>query len=318
MAPFAGVAVHSAHQEPSYSSCKASSLHSSSSCATDAYVEQQRSMLKAQLKSLLTQHDGSTKHPEVEHCIAELAELNPCHGESVLDSPHFLGHYTALTSPNFPGRLQDTKEQEHVVQYTLGRLSFNIFQPNKLVCTLRSVRNPVHVSTNEDIKARHPGITVYTYPLILDITIHTPDGDLDACLQNEAYCFENGNDETPNRLSVLFSGGTLLPTEQVTKDDAKLALWKETFEGAYHKAETERSMAGQMLQFLMNAMMGLTLPTDATTMNEEEARMEHSFHFEMKRSPAGYLDVLYLDEDLRITRGNRGTLVVVERSNNSM
>ena len=38
-----------------------------------------------------------------------------------------------------------------------------------------------------------------------------------------------------------------------------------------------------------------------------------SVSFEMKRCPHGYIDVLYLDEDLRITRGNRGTIVIVER-----
>ncbi|EAW34960.1 PAP/fibrillin family protein [Lyngbya sp. PCC 8106] len=33
----------------------------------------------------------------------------------------------------------------------------------------------------------------------------------------------------------------------------------------------------------------------------------------MKKSPKGSLEVLDLDEELRITRGNRGTITVCER-----
>ena len=36
--------------------------------------------------------------------------------------------------------------------------------------------------------------------------------------------------------------------------------------------------------------------------------------FTMKRSPKGRLEVLYLDEELRITRGERGTILACERS----
>jgi len=35
--------------------------------------------------------------------------------------------------------------------------------------------------------------------------------------------------------------------------------------------------------------------------------------FKMQRSPKGKLELLYLDEELRITRGERGTVLVCER-----
>ncbi|MEQ8957811.1 MAG: PAP/fibrillin family protein [Coleofasciculus sp. C2-GNP5-27] len=35
----------------------------------------------------------------------------------------------------------------------------------------------------------------------------------------------------------------------------------------------------------------------------------------MKRSPKGKLELLYLDEELRITRGEKGTVLVCERQN---
>ncbi len=37
--------------------------------------------------------------------------------------------------------------------------------------------------------------------------------------------------------------------------------------------------------------------------------------FKMKRSPKGKLELLYLDEELRITRGEKGTVLVCERQN---
>lgn len=35
--------------------------------------------------------------------------------------------------------------------------------------------------------------------------------------------------------------------------------------------------------------------------------------FQMRRSPKGKLAILYLDEELRITRGEKGTVLVCER-----
>lgn len=35
--------------------------------------------------------------------------------------------------------------------------------------------------------------------------------------------------------------------------------------------------------------------------------------YEMTRSPKGWLDILYLDEEMRVTRGNRGSVTVVTR-----
>jgi hypothetical protein len=263
-------------------------------------VPTERRDLKARLKSLLTQHNGCTKHTDVVQAIEELSALNPT--DDAAKSALFVGVFHALTSPNFPGRIGPNKGQEDLVQYTLGRLSFNIFQPQKLVCTLRNVRNPV--SLNPPVEGE--GRKVWSYPLILDITIHSPLGELPAILQNEATCYEHA--EQKGRIMVSFSGGTLMPAEEVARNPSKLMTWAQVFEGAYKKADEERSYIGQIFQYMIKLLLGLTLPTD-------DSLLKDSFHFDLKRSPVGFLDVLYLDDDLRITKGNRGTLVVVERAN---
>jgi hypothetical protein len=188
-------------------------------------IQTERRELKARLKSLLAQHNGCTKHPEVVRVIEELSALNPT--DNAAKSALFLGLFNALTSPNFPGRISPNKGQEYLVQYTLGRLSFNIFQPQNLVCTLRNVRNPVNLSP--PVEGNHSK-KVWSYPLILDITIHSPLGDLPAILQNEATCYEHA--EQKGRLMVSFSGGTLMPGEELARDPSKLMMWAQTFEGA--------------------------------------------------------------------------------------
>jgi hypothetical protein len=259
----------------------------------------ERDQLKTKLKSLLAKHGGSTKHPDIISTIKDLGALNPV-GHKALQSPMFCGTFVALTSPNFPGRHKSVAGEQDIVQYTLGRLSFNIFQPRNLLCTLRNVRNPVIAQATAEKEDRD----TFSYSFILDITIHTPEGDLPAVLVNEGYCYENK--EIDNRLMVTFTGGTLMPADEVKNDTSKMKLWCSTFEGAYKKAEEERSYVGRFFQSVVKALLGLTLPNDDSSTNL-------SFHFGMKRSPAGHFEVLYLDEDLRITRGNRGTIVVVER-----
>ena len=278
--------------ELSYSTYPDSSVSGASSSQTE--------QLKAELKSLLRQHNGSTKHPEVVRVCQELSKQYSSQSKTTndFDEELFLGDFIALTCPNFPGRLPTNKDgDDSIVQYTLGRLSFKIFQPNSLVCTLRSVRNPVSKCLQNDSS----GGRAYQYPLILDITIHTPGGDLDAMLINKAIA--TPHDSLKGRLNVKFSGGTLMPSRHVKEDPQKWKLWKATFEHAYETAHQQRSYLGRMVQYVIQMVLGLTLPDDD----------DSAFSFDMKRSPTGHLDVLYLDEDLRITKGNRGTLVVVER-----
>jgi hypothetical protein len=265
-----------------------------------------RSLLKAKLKSLLAKYNGCTKNNKIVNVVNRLAELNPT-TKNCVQSDCFEGEFYTLTSPTFPGRLKAiTKDQEDIVQYTLGRISFNIFQPNKLVCTLRSVRNPVHLRTVQNKDGRR----TFSYHLMLDITIHTPDGgDLPATIINEAYCYEHP--DVNNRLMVTFTGGTLMPCHEIVNDTTRLKLWETTFHGAYQKADEERSYLGWFFHYFLKLLLGLTFPSDHNIQNDI---LKNSFHFDMKRSPTGHVDILYLDEDLRITRGNRGTIVIAERA----
>lgn len=222
------------------------------------------------------------------------------------------GDFATLSIPPFPGRIEPTKGREDVVQYTLGRLSFNIFQPNELVCTVKSIENQVHPQHNEQGDSGRD-TPVFSYDIVVELIIHTPDGDLDATLMNKASCWEN--EKKNDRLSVSFSGGSLIPGKETYKDSTMLAVWEKTFANAYERAKEERTILGWFYHYCLVFFLGLTLPSDPKHL--DCSRDKNSFHFDIGRSPKGFLDVLYMDEDMRITKGNRGTITVVERVSSS-
>ena len=197
----------------------------------------------------------------------------------------------AQTSPNFPGRLPPKEDGDRRVQYTLGRLSFNTFHPNDVVCTLRGVRNVVRPKPDG----------TFSYDVICDTIIHLPGGDVEAEISNESYCCK---DDDSSRVHVFFTGSKLSPAGVTLKDKAKMALWSSTFNEATLKAAAaKKSYMGWMMDQALKRMLGMNVRLDDS----------NSFRLEFKKPFRGHIDVLYLDEDIRITRGNRGTLVVMER-----
>lgn len=270
--------------------------------------------LKAELKLLLSKHNGCTKSKEVVELVEKLSAINPV-PTNCSNSIHWIGDYYTLSAPSFPGRIVNDKTS--LPQFTLGRLSFNVFQPNNLVCSIKSIRNPITVCNgNSDDESR--GGTTFTYDIILDLIIHTPsdedsnndqhngiqDSDIEAIMHNTAICYPSP--DIDNRIMVTFTGSSLTPKN---KNDKAMGLkWNKNFANAYRKADVERTVFGRLLRGGLKWFLGMTFPSDADSSDEE-----HVFSFEMKKPMTGYLDILYLDEDVRITKGNRGTIVVADR-----
>lgn len=146
----------------------------------------------------------------------------------------------------------------------------------------------------------------------MDLTIHAPEGDLPAVVTHDAVCYECPKQR--HRLKVTFKGSTLLPAREVLSNPELLQVWKDTFLGAYERAKKESNFLSKTLRGLLTWWFQMTLPSDDELANSED----FSVHFEMKRSPRGYLDILYMSETTRITKGNRGTLVVVEPVSSSV
>jgi len=85
---------------------------------------------------LLKNHFGDTSHPEVQKAINNLAVLNPTHKSA--NSKLNLGDWNCISAPSFPGRIPPQPGQESQYKFTLGGMSFDIFEPNNLICTINS------------------------------------------------------------------------------------------------------------------------------------------------------------------------------------
>ena len=288
--------------------------------------EMKRSVLKSNLKNALIKHNGSTCHPEVIEAICALSNLNFSlssvnHEDVKADDENssnclldlLLGEFYTLSCPSFPGRVVSTTGGDNnLVQCTLGRLSFNMFQPTSLLCTVRSVRNVVSSRKTSNIgnnKGMDSNVDSLSYDFIMDITIHIPDRDnLSAYLLNESYCYRSSQRQhQDDRMKVCFTGSTLMPSQDVLLDDNKMILWNNTFnQRAYQKAQKELSLVDTLVNSFTKRLLGITL---STTTNPSS----YCLRLDFKRELHGHFDVLYIDKEIRITRGNRGTIVVLDR-----
>jgi len=278
-----------------------------------------RKRLKAELTLLLSEHNGCTKDKDVVEVVEKLAAINPV-PRDCSRATLFLGEYFTLSAPPFPGKIENDNKNR-LAQFTLGRLSFNIFQPKNLVCTVKSICNPVSVHNAKNDDSSHVG-TEFTYNFIVDLIIHAPsnedsnndqhrdihNSDIEATIITKGFC--RPSPDVNNRMMVTFTGSSLFQKKK--SDKATKLLWNKKFANAYRKADRERSYSGWMLHYGLKWFLGLTYPDDADALDKE-----HEFSFKMKYPFSSYFDVLYLDEDIRITKGSRGTIVVVDRMKDS-
>jgi hypothetical protein len=97
-----------------------------------------------------------------------------------------------------------------------------------------------------------------------------------------------------NRFSASFTGGTL----EVNGDAAK-------YHCIFNNNETRRSLAQKGKQLAAKLLMGAS----GCDNMDENGRIS----YELKRPMTTYMDMLYLDEHLRIMRSNTGEVSVLQR-----
>ncbi len=238
---------------------------------------------KTVLRQALAAYGGDTKHEVVAAAIEKLVYLNPtaapARSEVLMD-----GQWLLVSAPNFPnGELR--ADGKYV--YTLGRLAFNMFQPTSLKIVIDRVLQPV-VPVGKAQQRTHDIIVEFT-------TVDENTPTLQGIVHNKGVC-EPTDDNT---LQVQFTGGELAPKAQ-----NEMEAWKAIF-GAQSKP-SRRSLKERLMTSVLRMMFGIVPPQGMD-------RKTGGVSFKMQRSPKGKLELLYLDEELRITRGERGTVLVCER-----
>lgn len=239
---------------------------------------------KAKFLSLLEEKGRDCSDKDVLAELDSLAELNPtkdpaCTG-AFLDAD-----WRQVSKSTFPGEVREET-------YTLGRLSFNLYEPKDMEWKIEQTLNPVREIKGEGEERE--------YEFWIDLTcVDSRYPPFKAVMKNFGMCKPDA--KKPERLEVWFTGGSLAPAPDM--DPALLPEWKETFGAAIGaKKPTIMSRLGD---WAMKMMMGLKKP--------ESVNDDGSMEFEMAKAPHGYTDILFMDDELRITKGNRGTVVVVDR-----
>ncbi|MBE9007146.1 fimbrial protein [Fortiea sp. LEGE XX443] len=238
---------------------------------------------KLALRQALAACGGNTKNNAVIAAIENLRLLNPnpapTRNGKLLDNEWLL-----ISAPNFPGgdRLRDGK-----FAYTLGRLAFNMFQPTNLKVVIDRVLQPVFLLGNGEQRS-HDIIVEFT-------TADESFPQLSGIVRNQGVCHPISD----TVLQVRFTGGTLAPQDLNSMDD-----WQKVF--GQQRQSAKRTLKETLMLGLFRLMFGLVPPQ---TMNPDTGEVT----FIMERSPKGRLEIIYLDEELRITCGEKGTVLVCER-----
>lgn len=247
----------------------------------------QRERAKANLYQALKDYNGNTKHQAVADAIARIASLNPT-SNSAQDRTLLEGNWLLISAPNFPGRLED--ESNRYV-YTLGRLAFNKFQPVNLRVVLERVSQPVFATETEN---------EYSHDIVVEFKIIDKDfPELKGIVKNLAVCSPVDEDT----VQVKFTGAELTPLAD--RDPEQIAQWLEIFGNKEQVAQIP--WLDRLKLWFVQTMFGIG---KVSAINPKTGKQ----FFEIDKSPKGKLKLLYLDEELRITKGNRETVLVCQRS----
>lgn len=232
------------------------------------------------------------------------------------------GMWLTLSKPSYFGCLGENDNGDPM--YTLGRMAFDMFSPTNLVCSLQGNFNPVEVVGEEERKAMlecvpkslreevESGKTVLrTYHVVAAFTIepalasfpNAPNKDVHRPIKGimTTYGYSLPDPEVANRHSIWFTGGRIEPNNH----PADVFEWKRLF--TLHPPKHSWGEKAKLLA--VKLLMGATVPE----LMASDGSMEYTFTRPLGGHGMAYVDVVYLDETLRIVRGHRGTIFVFSR-----
>jgi hypothetical protein len=107
--------------------------------------------------------------------------------------------------------------------------------------------------------------------------------------------------EVPNRHSVWITGGRIEPNDNPVDQRE----WKRQFA----LNPPKHSMGEKAKLLAVKLLMGATVPTNV----EQDGSISYEFTRPLGGHGVAYIDLLYVDESLRIARRHRGTVFVFSR-----
>lgn len=275
-----------------------------------SFTKRRLKKCKAKLLKALSAVDGDTTCSRVREAVDELQEVYKSTGtdarkeqqEQCLD-----GVWLTMSKPNYPECLGTNEAGEYM--YTLGRMSFDMFRPTSLKCSIQGVFNPVFAtdvipedvprSLRKEVQERQS--VLRTYNIVTAFTIVAEDSKAPPVKGvMTTYSYMLPDPDEPNRLTVFFTGGLLEPNDETDKDQ-----WN----GVFGSDAPKRYVTERVRVLAAKVLLGAAVP--------DKLEDDGSMSFYLKRPIGGhgrtFVDVLYLDDTLRVMRGQTGSLYVFSR-----
>jgi len=238
--------------------------------------------------AVLEEKGGDWRDAAVMAELERLERANPT-VDPALTGDYLDANWVQVTRPDY-----NYGGSKGSVEYTLGALSFNMYEPSDMKVLVEETTQLVAPKDDGqsirewDISLRIRCIDERYPPFLANITTF---GEIKPSKDKEGK---------HRRLEVWFREGQLKLVDGA--DAAMREKWLETVRSA--QQQKKRTIGTILKNGMLRLMMGLRLPRLAP---------DGVVSFQMKRPPHGYTDILYLDDKLRVTRGNRGSIVAVVR-----
>lgn len=252
------------------------------------------------------------------------------------------GSWKSISRPpyHYGGCLGTNRRGEFV--YTLGKMCFNMFTPGSLRCTIQNTMNHIAPVCTMDMAPANapwslrrelalqdperslvqPNTTLKSYDIVIALTLEpdqfnakpnevipSPHCRLRATHVVRGYFLPDPS--TPNRLTVWFTGGQLAPASPPANVSASSESEYGTQQDWIDLFTTEHKRTWSESISVMGAkvFLGAELPQKM----EPDGAMSYSLHRPYGGHGKGFVDVMYVDHELLITKGNTGTIHVMVR-----
>lgn len=227
---------------------------------------------------------------------------------------HATGSWEALTRADFPGSVGRDGEN---YTYTLGRMSFGLFSPGDVVVSVDSCvatcrhldvfeRQKVVVPESIDRQQKRSELRSYNIQVRFTVKDERASG-LTGTINTYGYCVGSRQraPDALHRLDVWFVAGDLRPDD--FNNDEEKSKWADLFGREAQTAREKRSLVTRATLWFVSVALGIQL---------EPVQPEGVQRYTVARPITGHVDVLFTDDDLRVTRGNRNSLVIMRRRDN--
>mmetsp|Transcript_13731 Transcript_13731/g.41535 ORF Transcript_13731/g.41535 Transcript_13731/m.41535 type:complete len:442 (-) Transcript_13731:303-1628(-) len=285
-------------------------------CVQKALNELPVDVAKNELLDALEANDGEPRSAAVQEASSRLAREARFLQKEDAPARRATGTWKALTRAHFPGggkSSESLRGGSANYEYTLGRMSFGLFAPRDAVVRVDACYNMVRPldlfetpRSVPDAVSSRSDIRKYNIKVRFTVVDSRARG-LKGTITTYGYCAPSlkAADDAAHRLDCWFVAGDLAPDSFRCDDDA--TRWADLFGKQAAEDHLHRGFVTRATLWFVSIALGIRVDPVQKTRGYQS--------YVVQRPVTGHVDVLYSDDDLRVTRGNRNSLVVLRRVN---